>query len=309
PLTRLARGAESIAKGDFSVRLAVEGRDELAGVADSFNHMCAEIEAREREIRNWNEELRMRVDDKTDELKRAQSALLESRKIAAMAALAAGVAHEINNPLTGVIGLTQVLMGRARKHGSSDVELLASIEREALRVRDIVNKMLSLTQVQETRGLKELRPAELLHEVLNARREQFARAGIEIEETFEADLPSVLGDREQMSHVFEELIDNAIKAMRGRAGQLHVATQAIDGELVKLRIADTGRGIAPEHLDKVFEPFFTTKDDWHGQGLGLTAAYRVIEAHHGTIKLDSRLGLGTTVTIALPIKRQGAHLQ
>jgi signal transduction histidine kinase len=281
----------------------------LAGVADSFNRMCAEIEAREREIRHWNEELRARVDGKTDELKQAQRALLESRKIAAMAALAAGVAHEINNPLTGVIGLTQVLIGRARKAGSSDAELLASVEREALRVRDIVSKMLALTQVQEARGRKELRPAELLHEVLNARREQLARAGIEIEETIEADLPSVLGDREQMSHVFEELIDNAMKAMRGHAGQLKVTTQAIDGELVKLRIVDTGRGIAPEHLDKVFEPFFTTKDDWHGQGLGLTAAFRVIEAHHGTIKLDSRVGLGTTVTIALPIKRQGAHLQ
>jgi signal transduction histidine kinase len=311
PLTRLARGAELVAKGDFSVRLAVEGRDELADVSESFNRMCAEIEAREREIRNWNEELRARVDDKTDELRQAQNALLESRKIAAMAALAAGVAHEINNPLTGVIGLTQVLIARSRKQadGAADVELLVSVEREALRVRDIVRKMLSLTQVRETRGLKELHPAELLLEVLNARREQLELAGISVEEKFDADVPSVFGDREQMSHVFEEIIDNAMKAMRGSPGHLLIASQSIDGQLVKLRFADTGRGIAPEHLDKVFEPFFTTKDDWHGQGLGLTAAFRVIEAHHGTIKLDSRLGHGTTVTIALPAKRQGAHLQ
>jgi two-component system NtrC family sensor kinase len=311
PLARLARGAELVAKGDFSVRLAVEGRDELADVTESFNRMCAEIEAREREIRNWNEELRARVDDKTTELRQAQNALLESRKIAAMAALAAGVAHEINNPLTGVIGLTQVLIARARKQAgaSADLELLASVEREALRVSDIVRKMLSLTQVRETRGLKELRPAELLQEVLNARREQLERAGISVEERFDADVPSVFGDREQMSHVFEEIIDNAMKAMRGGSGHLMVASQSIDGQLVKLRVEDTGRGIAPEHLDKVFEPFFTTKDDWHGQGLGLTAAFRVIEAHHGTIKLDSRLGHGTTVTIALPAKRQGAHLQ
>jgi signal transduction histidine kinase len=311
PLARLARGAELVAKGDFSVRLAVEGRDELADVSESFNRMCAEIEAREREIRNWNEELRARVDDKTNELRQAQNALLESRKIAAMAALAAGVAHEINNPLTGVIGLTQVLIARSRKQadGAADIELLASVEREALRVRDIVRKMLSLTQVRETRGLKELHPAELLLEVLNARREQLELAGISVEEKFDVDVPSVFGDREQMSHVFEEIIDNAMKAMRGSPGHLLVASQSIDGQLVKLRFADTGRGIAPEHLDKVFEPFFTTKDDWHGQGLGLTAAFRVIEAHHGTIKLDSRLGHGTTVTIALPAKRQGAHLQ
>jgi two-component system, NtrC family, sensor kinase len=310
PLANLARGADSVAKGDFSVRLAVEGKDELAHVSASFNRMCGEIEAREREIRAWNEELRARVDDKTAELREAQSALLESRKIAAMAALAAGVAHEINNPLTGVIGLTQVLRARARKASNQpDAELLASIEREALRVRDIVSKMLLLTQVQEARGLKELQPGELLREVLNSRRERLQEAGVQIEEDFAPNLPSVLGDREQMSHVFEELIDNAIKAMRGRSGRLSVASQSLDGELIKLRVADNGRGIAPEHLEKVFEPFFTTKDDWQGQGLGLTAAYRVIEAHHGTIKLDSQLGQGTTVTIALPAKRQGAHLQ
>ena len=310
PLAALARGAETAAKGDFSVRLAVEGSDELANVSASFNHMCSELEAREREIRAWNEELRVRVEDKTAELRQAQNALLESRKIAAMAALAAGVAHEINNPLTGVIGLTQVLRARAQKgDDKAELELLVSIEREALRMRDIVHKMLLLSQVQETRGLHELQPGELLREVLNARREKLRDAGILIEEDFAPNLPSVLGDREQMSQVFEELIDNAIKAMRGKSGRLHVASHSIGGELVRLRVSDNGRGIAPEHLDKVFEPFFTTKDDWHGQGLGLTAAYRVIEAHHGTIKLDSQLGEGTTVTIALPAMRQGAHLQ
>jgi signal transduction histidine kinase len=310
PLADLARGAEAVAKGDFSVRLRVDGQDELAGVSASFNRMSAEIEARETEIRKWNQELLARVEAKTAELREAQNALLESRKIAAMAALAAGVAHEINNPLTGVIGLTQVLRARARKNdNAADAELLASIEREALRVRDIVSKMLLLTQVQEARGLTELQPGELLREVLNSRREQLREAGVVIEEDFAPNLPSVLGDREQMSQVFEELIDNAIKAMRGKLGRLQITSQSIEGELVRLRVADNGRGIAPEHIEKVFEPFFTTKDDWHGQGLGLTAAYRVIEAHHGTIKLDSQLGQGTTVTIALPTKRQGAHLQ
>jgi signal transduction histidine kinase len=82
----------------------------------------------------------------------------------------------------------------------------------------------------------------------------------------------------------------------------------MDGELLRLRVSDEGRGIAPEHIEQVFEPFFTTKDDWQGQGLGLAVAYRIIEAHHGSIKLESKLGEGTTVTVLLPAKRRGAHL-
>jgi signal transduction histidine kinase len=311
PLLRLTRGAERIAGGDFSVRLSMDGKDELAGLSASFNHMCSEIEKRQQQIGGWNDELRARVDEKAAELRHAQNALLESRKIAAMTALGAGVAHEINNPLTGVIGLTQVLIGRFRKTQTApaEVELLVSVEREALRVRDIVQRMLKLSQTHETEGLSELRPAELLRNVVNARRAALTQAGIAIEETFSADIAAVVGHREQLAQVFEEVIDNAVKAMRSGPGKLSVSAETFDGELVRLRVTDTGKGIAPEHLDKVFEPFFTTKDDWKGQGLGLTAAYRIIEAHHGTIELDSKAGHGTAVTITLPAKRGGAHLQ
>ena len=311
PLSQLTRGAERVAAGDFSVRLTVAGRDEFADLSTSFNHMCGEIEKSQREIRGWNEELRARVEEKANQLKHAQHALLESRKIAALTALGAGVAHEINNPLTGVIGLTQVLIGRVRKAQTSpaELELLISVEREALRVRDIVQRMLKLSQSHEQAELSELRPIELLRNVLNARRAGLAEVGIAIEESFAIGLPSILGHREQLAQVFEELIDNAVKAMRAGHGTLSVTADSVDGEVVRLCIVDTGKGIAAEHLDKVFDPFFTTKDDWQGQGLGLTAAYRVIEAHHGTIVLDSQLGRGTTVTIALPAKRDGAHLQ
>jgi two-component system NtrC family sensor kinase len=311
PLLRLTRGAERVAGGDFAVRLAIDGNDELAELSASFNRMCGEIEKRQQEIQGWNEELRARVEDKAGQLKLTQNALLESRKIAAMTALGAGVAHEINNPLTGVIGLTQVLIGRFRKAQTApaEVEMLVSVEREALRVRDIVQRMLKLSQSHESTELSELRPGELLRNVLNARRAALTLSGISIEEAFSIGVPSILGHREQLAQVFEELIDNAAKAMRAGHGTLSVTAESLDNEVVRLCVVDTGKGILPEHLDKVFDPFFTTKDDWQGQGLGLTAAYRVIEAHHGTIKLDSQPGRGTTVTIALPAMRDGAHLQ
>jgi signal transduction histidine kinase len=96
--------------------------------------------------------------------------------------------------------------------------------------------------------------------------------------------------------------------MRGREGKLTVALDVLDSELVRMRVTDTGRGIDAEHLEQVFEPFYTTKDDWQGQGLGLAVAYRIVEAHHGSIKLQSKPGAGTTVTMLLPALRRGAHL-
>ncbi|MEY4575573.1 MAG: hypothetical protein RL701_276 [Pseudomonadota bacterium] len=310
PLLELARGAELVAQGKFGVRLDAGGSDELSVVAGSFNRMCGEIEAREREIRHWNEELRERVEQKTSELKNAQDALLESRKLAAVSALAAGAAHEINNPLTGVIGITQVLLSRSKKRpgGEPETELLLSVEREALRVRDIVSKMAMLSQTREASGQTELRPVAWVRDALDERRAQLTAAGIEVKEQLAPELPRVLGNHTQLVQVLCELIDNATKAMRGHPGTLTLVLDSLDDELVRLRVIDSGRGIAAEHLEQVFEPFFTTKDDWQGQGLGLTIAYRIIEAHRGSIKLDSKQGEGTTVTLHLPAKRAGTQL-
>lgn len=310
PLLRLSRGAELVAQGQFGVRLEVDGADELSGVTASFNRMCGEIEAREKEIRGWNEELRARVEQKTNELKSAQDALLESRKLAAMSALAAGVAHEINNPLTGVIGLTQILLSRSKKRGAvdGDAELLRSVEREALRVRDIVGKMLLLSEARQASGFAEVRPSDWLQDGLSERKNALAAANISVREEIAPNLPSVVGNHAQLVHVLCELIDNAEKAMRGRAGTLVLALDALDAGVVRLRVSDNGRGIAEQHMEQVFEPFFTTKEDWQGQGLGLAVAYRIVEAHSGSIKLESRVGEGTTVTVLLPAKRGGAHL-
>ena len=250
------------------------------------------------------------MEQKTSELKSAQDALLESRKLAAVSALAAGVAHEINNPLTGVIGLTQILLSRSKKRGGADgeTELLTSVEREALRVRDIVGKMLLLAEARQANGFSEVRASDWLQDGLGERRNALTAANIDVREDIAPNLPNVVGNHAQLVHVLCELIDNAEKAMRGYPGTLHLALDALDPGVVRLRVKDSGRGIATEHMEQVFEPFFTTKEDWQGQGLGLAVAYRIVEAHSGSIKLDSKLGEGTTVTVLLPAKRGGAHL-
>lgn len=310
PIDSLARGAGKIAGGDFAYRLEDQGGDEFGKLSKAFNHMCSEIEKRDTEIRAWNQELKDRVDRRTRELKEAQSALLQSRKIAAMASLGAGVAHEINNPLTGVIGLTQFLIKKAREDSvaNQDTELLGEIEREAIRIRDITRKMLSLSEEHLGRDLRRLKVTAILDAVIDTQAARIGSAAISIERDYHKALPMVLGNEQLLEQALTQIVDNSVKSMIGKGGRLVVSASVIEDELVRISISDTGKGIEPEYLDKIFEPFFTTKDDWRGEGLGLTLAYRIVETHHGTIKVSSIVGDGTTVVITLPIVRPGAHL-
>src|SRR5262249_52348145 len=134
-----------------------------------------------------------------------------------------------------------------------------------------------------------------------------AAAKIAVERAFAAEVPRVLANPAQLQHAFAQLVDNSLKAMPN-GGTLRLAVRAIDDELVAIDVEDTGKGIAPDVIDKIFEPFFTTKDEWRGAGLGLTTAYRIVEAHQGRIRASSKLGVGTTMTITLPVARRGAHL-
>jgi signal transduction histidine kinase len=259
------------------------------------------------EIQEWNEELHQRVDDRTRELKEAQKQLLESQKIAAVSSLAAGVAHEINNPLTGVLGFAQVLKSRAAKAGmDKDVEVLGRIESEARRIRDIVQTLLSFSQEYSGEGFSPFGVNAMIEDSVELVRGQVEERTIDVVTELESGLPQVRGSIGQMRQVMLHLLNNAVTAC-DEGGRIEVSTVLVDGELLRIRVSDDGRGISAENLGRVFEPFFTTKDDWQGRGLGLTVTYRVIEEHRGTIKIDSVEEEGTTVTILLPVTG-GAHL-
>ena len=259
------------------------------------------------EIQQWNEELHQRVDDRTRELREAQLQLLESQKIAAVTSLAAGVAHEINNPLTGVLGFAQVLKMRAAKAGDDkSIEVLSRIEVDAKRIRDIVQTLLSFSQEYSGEGFAPFAIAEVVGDSVELVRGQAQERTIDVVVDVQDELPPVRGSAGQMRQVMLHLLNNALTACDD-GGRISVTARAIEGGLVRVAVADDGRGIAAENLSRVFEPFFTTKDDWHGRGLGLTVTYRVVEEHRGTIKIDSTVGEGTTVTILLPVST-GAHL-
>ncbi len=309
PLAQLTDGADELAKGHFKHRLHTESGDEIGKLSLAFNHMGDEIEKRDAEIRTWNEELLKRVDEKTDELKDVQKQLLQSQKIAAVSSLGAGVAHEINNPLTGIIGLTQVIMASAEKNAGLKeyYDLLSNIEKESLRIKDIVATLQAMSQNYAGEDFSSFDINKFINLIVDIIEEEFSASHIVIERNYGNDVLQTHGNQHQLKQAFLELLKNSRIAMP-KGGRITISTSQIEDRATRIVIGDTGKGISKTHLEHIFEPFFTTKDDWQGEGLGLTLAFRIIEEHHGTIRADSTVGQGTTMTIVLPSAKGGSYL-
>ncbi len=310
PVAELVRGALELARGNFAHRSSVDGNDELGRLGATFNHMSEEVERRDREIRAWNVELQGRVEERTAALREAQAQLLQAQKMAAMTSLGAGVAHEINNPLTGVLGIIQLLRAKMGKEGGAERarELLDVAEKESWRIRDIVQRFLALSQDQAGKGFAPVDVHAVIEETLSLAVDALAKAGVRLSRRFASDLPMVVGNGAQLRQAFLEIVKNAGLAMP-QGGELTISTSCLEDKVVQVVFADTGRGIAAENLEKIFDPFFSTKDEtWRGEGLGLTVAFKLVGDHHGTIKAKSVVGEGTTMIVTLPAGARRAHL-
>jgi two-component system, NtrC family, sensor kinase len=310
PIGRLLRGADALASGDLSHRLRMTDRDEFGQLGAAFDRMSEQIAARDAEIRNWNQELQARVERRTRDLKEAHELLLRSQKLAALTTLSAGVAHEINNPLTGVLGITQVLLDEARTDPkrSKEVALLEHVERAGLRMKSIVKRILALSEPRTHADLAPVRINALLDATVHLLEREIAAAQIQITCDFMADPPPILGEYTQLQQALLQVLSNAISAM-SLGGRITLRTWVGEDTRVRCSVADEGRGIAQEALRRIFEPFYTTKDASEGEGLGLAIVHRIVENHRGTIEVASEVGKGTIVTIALPKAKGGADLE
>ena len=231
------------------------------------------------------------------ELKQTQAQLVQSTKLAAIGELAANIAHEINNPLTTVLGFASFIAERLSPDDPTREEL-GLIQEEASRARDIVRDLLQFSRQRDFMP----EPSDVnmvLEQVVAMVRRQGALNGITATEAYGPDLPMVEMDVPRIKQVFLNIINNAVYAMKN-GGSLTLRS-TVEGTTVRIAFEDTGPGIPAEVLGRIFDPFFTTKPEVSGTGLGLSVSLGIVQSHGGTIDVRSELGAGTTFTVTLPI--------
>ena len=250
------------------------------------NHMAVAME---------NAELYRNLQEKMEELRKTQEQLIQSAKLAAIGELASNVAHEINNPLTSIIGFTEL----AREDDDKEMirNSLDIIEKEALRAREIVKQLLGFARKKPLQ-LAEIKINDVLKDVVILSSSQARMSKVKISEGYEQ-VPITIGDVDQLKQVFLNIMTNAVHAMP-HGGVLTIKTSMV-GDYIFVSIADTGQGIPQELRQRIFEPFFSTKKD-SGTGLGLSISYRIIQDHGGRIDVESEEGKGTTFVVRLPVK-------
>jgi two-component system, NtrC family, sensor kinase len=238
------------------------------------------------------------VKEQMAELKRTQAQLVQSTKLAAIGELAANIAHEINNPLTTVLGFASFLSERMPP-GDPMREELGLIQEEASRARDIVRDLLQFSR-QRDFSPESADVNTVLEQVIAMVRRQGALNAIDVQERYARDLLPVELDVSRIKQVFLNIINNAVYVMPN-GGSLTIRTETANGG-VRIAFEDTGPGIAPEHRDRIFDPFFTTKPEVSGTGLGLSVSLGIVQSHGGSIEVQTEMGRGTTFTIALPLR-------
>ncbi len=238
------------------------------------------------------------IEDITEE-QRLQDQLIQSEKLAGVGILASGVAHEINNPLSGVIGMTEVAIEEENLPEIKDY--LKDILNCGMRIKEIVNGLRTYSRVakQEEQGLVDIN--EVLEESLKMVRLATKTTSIEVVKDFQS-VGKIAANVGEVQQIFTNLITNAFQAMNGKGGTLALSTRSLK-ETVEIKVSDNGMGIPQKNLNKIFDPFFTTKKIGEGTGLGLNIVYRIITKYEGTIDVDSKEGVGTTFTIRFPIRR------
>jgi signal transduction histidine kinase len=298
-LARLAQAAEALRRGERPTGLRLEGADELAAVARTLDRLGEELAVARARLHGVDGGPEALVEGPPAELQAARGRLLEAHTLAAVRQLGAGVAHEINNPLAGILGHVQLLM-LDRAAGDRDLATLQHIELAARRVRDITRALLRFGQDGERQARQPLELNAVVTGALALAEGAAQGEGVQLARDLAPGPLPLHGDAGQLAEVLLALVQNACTAVAGApVRRVTVSTREEAGEVV-LAVRDTGRGIRAEHLPRIFEPFFSTKDVWSNVGLGLSVSLRAVQLHGGRITVDTVPGEGSTFTVRLP---------
>lgn len=285
PLGKLVEMTGKVSRGDFGVSIPIRRKDEIGQLVDSFNLMSRELKTREEKLEEKNK------------------LLVQSEKMSAFGQMSAGIAHEVKNPLAGILGYCQLAMRKINPADAAVMKNLEIIERETKRCKEIVENLMKFARAEKT-AMAEVDVAQMVKDSVALVDHQVTIAGMKIVRQYapEGSLPKFWGNANQVQQVLTNLMLNAQQAMQS-GGTITVATRVGADGWPEIEVADTGHGIKPEHVEKIFEPFFTTKPAGKGTGLGLSVSYGIIKDHKGEIKVKSTVGAGTTFTVRLPTKQ------
>ncbi|MBI5057486.1 MAG: HAMP domain-containing protein [Nitrospirae bacterium] len=275
PILVLNKGVHMIGEGDVGVEIPLVGEGEIKELAQSFNNMSRKLK------------------ELFDATKAAQENLIRTEKLYAIGEFSAGVAHEIQNPLTSIKMLMQTVAHKKQALSDKDFEV---VEGEINRIDRIIKEFIAFARPKKLEK-SHLNINDVLEDVILITKPKMKQSRIFLEQTFSSDLPVINGNNDALKQVFLNIVLNALQAME-EGGTLIVET-SVDDNKVLVVINDTGIGILQENLKKIFDPFFTTKDE--GTGMGLALTYAIVNEHSGKIDIKSKPWVGTTVTVELPL--------
>lgn len=273
PIEHLSQATLQMAAGNFDIQLKAESKDEIGSLTTSFNQMASEI-------------------------KRSQAALVQSEKMAAFGQLGAGIAHEVKNPLGGILGLTQLCLRKAEKESQLEKNLKI-IEKETKRCKEIVENLLKFAR-QEKVAFGPFDINQVAEDASAIVAHQLSINQVKMKKEFATDLPKVVCNPNQIQQVLINFLINAQQAMEGNPGSVTLSTRAAGADQIQVLVSDTGPGMSKEVQAKIFEPFFTTKAAGKGTGLGLSVTYGIIQEHKGSITVESEPGQGASFILTFP---------
>jgi two-component system NtrC family sensor kinase len=300
PVGKMVAATQNIAAGRFDQEVQSSPQQgEIALLADSFNTMLKSLRQMRGDLEEWGRTLEEKVKQRSEELFAMQARVAQSERLASLGILAAGVAHEINNPLGAIMALTGLTLEEL-KENDPNRENLQEVVRQSERCRDIVKGLLQFSRHSKVNPeLADLN--KILQDTLSLVTKQAQFLNITVATNYDPQLPPVMANKSELEEVFMNILINAVQAMQER-GTITITTRhSAPDNSVEVLITDTGCGVPPDKIDQLFHPFFTTKESGQGTGLGLSIAYGIITSHHGSISVESEVGKGSTFKIRLPI--------
>lgn len=313
PIRTLEMGTATLAAGDLDHRIKMQRRDELGILAKSFNNMASNLKRAYTELKDWSDQLEIRVKEKTEKIELMHQGILQVEKMASLGKMAASVAHELNNPIAGILTLAKLLQKKVESQipdGEKKEEIMQELDlirSESMRCGNIVRNLLNFARGKSA-NFQECSVDKVIEKALQILNHHFELAKIEASRIIDIQPANIVCDPEQLLQALIALLVNASEAMPdGGHVDIIVKKSLSDPQYIVIIVKDTGVGIPDDVKGKILEPFFSTKEEKRSVGLGLAEVYGIVQRHKGKIKVESTVGEGTTVILELPIDQEDGN--